>query len=237
MDFNCRSNKGLMEGVIDGIPIVIGYLPIAFAFGILAKTTEITLMESILLSAFVFAGASQFMALNLLCLGTSVGEIIFTTMLVNLRHILMSASFAVRMSENARKYKSIIAFGITDEAFSILSFKEGDMGAKYIIALETTGYLSWVVGTGIGYIIGGFLPIVVKDSMGIALYAMFVALLLPEAKKSIEIGILAILSGVVNSICYSMIGISKGWSIVISIIAISLLGLFIFKDEDVINNA
>src|SRR5690554_5485786 len=89
----------IKQGMLSAFPIIVGYLPIAMAFGILSKTTGISLVESFMFSAIVFAGASQFMALNLILVGTGAGEIILTTLLVNFRHFLMSASMTERLKE------------------------------------------------------------------------------------------------------------------------------------------
>jgi 4-azaleucine resistance transporter AzlC len=230
MEKECELTYSFKDGLIDGLPIVIGYVPIAMAFGILSKSVDITMTNSVLFSALVFAGASQFMALNLLYLGAGIGEIILTTLLVNLRHFLMSASLATRLPKNI-KSSIPVAFGITDETFSVASFKEGTITKEYMISLEFTVYSCWVLGTAFGYIVGGVLPAIVKDSMGIALYAMFVAILTPEIKKSIKVAILAGLSGVVNTICNCFLGVPQGWSIIISIVTISLLGAYLFKEE------
>ncbi|GKX29607.1 autotransporter [Vallitalea longa] len=223
---------GLREGIADAFPIVIGFVPIAMTFGILAKTGEITLVESILFSALVFAGASQFIALNLLIVGAGMGEIIITTLLVNLRHMLMSASIATKLTKEIKKYSPLIAFGITDETFSVASFKEGTLTKGYMLSLEFISYLSWVGGTALGYILGGVLPDIVKASMGIALYAMFVAILIPEVKKSMRALLLACVSGCANAICKYIFNLPDGWSIVIAIVMISFLGVLLFGEKE-----
>lgn len=220
------------DGVVDGLPIVIGYLPIAMAFGILSKTTGVTMVDSILFSFLVFAGASQFIALNLLFVGAGMGEIILTTLLLNFRHFLMSASLATRMTTDVKRWSPFIAFGITDEIFSVASFKEGTLAKEYMLSLELVAYSAWVGGTALGYLVGGILPGVVKISMGVALYAMFAAILIPEMKKSTKAAILAGFAGIVNTCLKYFFALPQGWSIVISIILVSFLGLYLFKEEE-----
>lgn len=232
----------IREGIISGLPIVIGYIPIGMAFGILSKTVGIKVMDSLLISIMVFAGASQFMAINLLAIGVGVWEIIFTTLLVNFRHFLMSASIGARLSKEKNiermdntnkiiKWAPLMAFGITDESFSVMSFREGKLSIEYILSLQLVAYLSWVSGTGIGYMVGGILPTTIQESMGIALYSMFIALLIPEAKKSKKVIILAILSGILNTILQHIIHLSQGWSVIIAIIIVSYLGIYLFNEE------
>lgn len=218
------------------MPIVIGYTPIAIAFGILSKTTGISMVDCLLFSVLVFAGASQFMALNLLSVGVGIGQIILTTLLVNFRHFLMSASIALRVETDMKKWVPIIAFGITDETFSVASFKEGQLTKEFLFALEFVSYFAWVSGSVLGYLLGGILPNIIKSSMGIGLYAMFAALLIPETKKSRKVLVLAILSGVINSLFTYFKLLPQGWSIVISIILVSYLGLYISEERKIRDN-
>lgn len=230
---DCKIKHTFKDGVVDGLPLVIGFVPIAMTFGILSKTTGITMIDTILFSAVVFAGASQFIALNLLLVGAGIGEIVLTTLLVNFRHFLMGASLATRMTKDMKRWSPLIAFGITDEIFSIASFKKGTLTKEYMLSLEFVAYSAWVGGTGLGYLVGGILPAVVKSSMGVALYAMFAAILIPEAKKSTKAVILACLSGIINTLCKYFLALPQGWSIVISIILVSFLGVYLFKEEEV----
>ncbi|KAB3526331.1 AzlC family ABC transporter permease [Alkaliphilus serpentinus] len=227
-------NKSLhIEGFKASIPIVVGYLPIAMAFGMLSKTTGISLLDSLLLSIMVFAGASQFMALNLLALGVATGEIIVATLLMNMRHLLMSASIAARIKEEYNKYFPLVAFGITDETFSIAMTKKGYLRVAFLIPLELASYSSWVGGTLLGYLAGELLPELVQSSMGVALYAMFVAILIPEAKKKKSIAFLAISSGLLNSLIIYFKLLSPGWSLIFSIIIVAIAGVYIIKPEEV----
>ena len=223
--------NGFSDGIIDGIPIFIGYITVAITFGILSKNVGITMIDSILFSVLVFAGASQFIALNLLLLGAGVGEIVLTTLLVNFRHFLMSASLATRMTKDMKRWSPLIAFAITDEVFSVASFKKGTITKKYILSLEFAAYTAWISGTILGFLVGGVLPDVVRGSMGVALYAMFAAILIPEVKKTRKAVILVCLSGIINTLCRYLFALPQGWSIVISIVVVSLLGVFLFDKE------
>lgn len=220
----------LKDGLKDGLPIIMGFIPIAMAFGILCKSAEISLLESLGFSMIVFAGASQFIAVNLLIAGASFGEIILTTLLVNFRHFLFAASISPKMTKDMKKFLPLIAFGLTDEIFSVASLKDKGLSKEYMLALESCAYFALAIGTALGYILGSVLPTVVQLSMGIALYALFTAILLPEMKKSSKIVVLITMSGIINSICLYVFNIAQGWSIIISIILVSLLGLFIKKE-------
>lgn len=221
---------GFKEGLAASTPLIIGYIPIAMAFGILAKTSGITFLETVMFSAFVSAGASQFMALNLLIAGAGIPQIILTTFLVNSRHFLMSASLSRRITENMQKWVPFIAFAMTDEIFSIASFKKEDLTNKFMLGFEGTAYLVWVVATAGGFLLGNILPVLVKASMGIALYAMFVGILIPEARKSKKVMGLAILAGIMNTILSSINILPAGWSVILAIVSISALGAFVGEE-------
>lgn len=214
-----------------GIPIFIGYVPAAIAFGILSKGCGITLLECFLFSAVVFAGASQFIALNLLMTGMGPGGIILTTLLVNFRHFLMSAYLSTRIGRIAKKYIFLIAFGVTDEVFSVLSFRKGQLSKTFVFIVQLSAYSGWVSGTMAGYILGGFLPETLTKSMGVALYALLLAILLPEIKVSVKILILAIASGILNAVLIKLDILPNGWSIIVCILFIALAGSFFITDE------
>lgn len=226
--------EGIKEGLRAATPLIIGYIPIAMAFGILGKTAGITFGETIMFSAFVSAGASQFMALNLFMAGAGILQIILTTFLVNSRHFLMSASLSRKVNDRLQKWTPFIAFAMTDEIFSIASFKKEELTPKFMLGFEGSTYLVWVLATAGGFLLGEVLPTVVQDSMGIALYAMFVGILIPEGKKCKKLLMLAILAGILNTILSSLSFLPAGWSVIISIILISALGAFM-KEEDKIN--
>jgi Predicted branched-chain amino acid permease (azaleucine resistance) len=221
----------LKEGFISAIPIVIGYMPVAMAFGLLAKTVDISLKDTSLFSIMVFAGASQFMALDLIKAGVTTGSIILATFLLNLRHMMMSASLSVKIKDTKRKWLPFIAFGITDETFSVSSLKNGKLNAPYMLALNTASYASWVCGTIIGYLVGSILPSAVQNSLGIGLYAMFAAILVPEIKKSSNVLYLSIISAALYYLLDHFKVLPSGWNLITAIIAASTLGVVFLKDE------
>ena len=221
----------LRDGLKASLPLLIGYIPIAMAFGILAKTANLSFAETVMFSAFVSAGASQFMALNMFLAGAGLVQIILTTFLVNSRHFLMSASLSRKITKGMEKWVPFIAFAMTDEIFSIASFKKEQLTAKFMLGFEGITYLVWVLATAGGFIVGEILPAIVKESMGIALYAMFVGILIPEGKKSKKILLLAALSGIMNTVLSNIQMIPTGWSVIISIILVSALGTFIGEER------
>lgn len=219
------------DGIKDGIPICMGYFPIAMTFGILSKGALLTFMETIAFSFIVFAGASQFIAVSMIAAGAGGFEIILMTLFLNFRHFLMSASIATKIEKIKPLLKPLIAFQMTDESFSVASFSKGNLSEKYMIAMQNIAYLGWGSGTAVGFLIGSVLPDLLQKSMQIGLYAMFVALLMPEIKKSSKALVLAGLSGILNAGMQKMFHLQQGWSIVISIVVVSTLGVILYKNE------
>ncbi len=171
------SGKLVTRGALAGIPIFAGYLPVAVAFGLLARTHDVSLGATTAWSVLVFAGASQFIALELLAAGTSVLGIIVTTFLVNARHLLMSGAVAERL--RGGRLRGLVAFGVTDETFAVACTTE-QLSSEFMLGLEIVAYSGWVTGTVLGFLGGAVLPEVVQASLGILLYALFVAILVPQ---------------------------------------------------------
>ena len=216
--------QNIKAGVRAGIPIFIGYFPAAVAFGILAKTCGVSLLETFMFSAVVFAGASQFIALNLLMTGMGPLGIILTILLVNFRHFLMSTYLATRIKEKKKRWYFPIGFWVTDEVFSVLSFTRGELTRSFVLIVEISAYSGWIAGTMAGFLLGGFMSPVLTQSMGVALYALLLAILMPEIKSSFRSLILAVASGAFNWLLVSMDLLPKGWSIIVCILVIAGIG-------------
>jgi 4-azaleucine resistance transporter AzlC len=236
METTVVNKKSYKMGITKGIPIVMGYIPVAIAFGVLSKTIGISMLETFLFSAFVFAGASQFMALNLIALGVGAGEIILATFLVNFRHFIMSASLVTKISKDLKKYFPLMAFWNTDEVFSVLSFEKKELTKEFILGVQFSAYAAWVLGSLVGYVLGGIMPEILSASMGISLYALFVAILVPEIRKSLKVGILALLSGGINAFLGYINFLPSGWNIIVAILVASTVGMLIFDKKGGKNN-
>lgn len=222
--------KEIKQGIKDASPVILGYIPVAITFGLLVKLEHLSLLEAILFSSVVFAGAAQFMAINAIHMGLSNPQIIVATFLMNLRHILMSTSIASRLEDDSKKYGPIIAFYVTDESYALTTHKK-TLKHPYLLALQIANYLSWLTGTIIGYLIGEWVPQVLVVSMGIALYAMFAALLIPEIKKGFIAIILAVFAGGLNRILMEVDVLSTGWHFIVAVISSAALGSLIFRRE------
>lgn len=210
-------------GLKAGTSIAIGYFPIAIAFGLIAKSTGLTLSETVFMSFFVFAGASQYMSLSMIAEGIGAAEIVLATFIVNIRHLLMSASLNEKAESDSVIKKSIYAFGITDETFSVASIRKGKITTGFMYGLTLIAFASWVLSSGLGYMGGSFLPGFLQEGMSVALYAMFIGLLVPSLKGNLKVLSLAGVAAIFNSILTVSEILSSGWAIVISTLVSAIL--------------
>lgn len=223
---------GLKEGFIASLPIVIGYFPIAIAFGLMAKNTSLSLWDASLLSILVYAGASQFMALELIYAGVSPLNIIIATFLLNIRHMMMTASLSIDFKDIPKRALPLIGFGITDETFSVISFNKDKISLPFVSIVCLLSYLSWGLGTIVGYAIGEIVPATLQSSLSIGLYAMFAALLFPEIKKSNRTLFIALLAAAIYAVIYYTNILNSGWDIIAAIVLSSWIGVLVFEEHE-----
>ncbi len=229
----------MRRGIKAGIPIAVGFLPIAITFGLLAKTAGVPDYAGVLMSLLVYAGASQFVGVNLALAGASLGEVIIATFVLNIRHFIMSAALAPRLDgQVSRSWRSVLAFGVTDETFTMGALqKEALLSPEFLLGLNTVAFLSWNAGTWLGIFAAAELPETIKSSMGVALYAMFIGLLIPGVKKSREALAVAVTAATLNALLYwaaAFFELSSGWGIIIATIVSAALGARLFSTEEAV---
>ena len=213
-----------MNGIRAGLSIAIGYFPIALTFGLLAKTAGLSMWEATAMSMFVFAGAAQYISLTLISTGVDPILIVLNTFVVNIRHFLMTASLNEKMQPDARWKKAIYAFGVTDETFSVLATQKRDnIRTSFAAGVILISYGSWVVFTALGHIIGANLPAFLQAAMSIALYAMFVGLLVPSMKGNRKVALLALFGAVIHCALYWSGLLSTGWAILVATLGSAIL--------------
>ncbi|HEY9594596.1 MAG TPA: AzlC family ABC transporter permease, partial [Spirochaetia bacterium] len=166
----------VLRGFRAGLPVAVGYVPMAMAFGVLARQTGLDFFQAGGMSLFVYAGASQFASLGLLAGGASAVAIVLATLVLNFRHFLLSMALSRRLplGDGRRHVLRALAlgFGITDETFVVASLDREPTPA-FFAGLALTAYLAWLSGTLIGAGFSSLIPAVIARAMGVALYAMF----------------------------------------------------------------
>ncbi|WKV10014.1 AzlC family ABC transporter permease [Thermoanaerobacterium sp. CMT5567-10] len=219
-----NETKNSINGIKSSFPIVLGYLPIGFAYGILGTKSGFSILQVVALSLFVYAGSAQFIAISLLSSGTDIITLIMTIFIVNLRHFLYSTSLSQYMKRINRKHIPILSFFITDETYavSITDLKgNNEYNEKYFYQLFFVSYTTWVISSFIGAMFGSFLNGSVNIGLDFALPAMYIALLLMQISGYrkvfisifsglLSISLMYILPGNINVIVSAVIGAGIG---------------------------
>lgn len=193
------------QGLTAAWPICLGYIPIGLAFGVLAQQAGVPVWAVALMSLLVFAGSAQFICVAMLASGSSGLAIILTTLVVNLRHALMSSALAVHLQGVDRWFLSLFSYGITDESFAVNMAKFRDTGWSRwsALAVNQSANLMWILSTVCGGLIGQFIP---QGAFGIdyALTAMFLCLLVYQIQGLVSI-VTAIIAAAIGVLWYSFI--------------------------------
>lgn len=228
--------KEFGRGVRDGLPIGLGYAPVAFTFGFIAVSGGLPVWVACLISLTNLTSAGQFAGTNLILAGAGYMEVAMTTFVINIRYMLMSLSLTQRLEEKVRVWKRMLfGFGITDETFVVASLNSGTLKAAYLFGLILLPIAGWNVGTLMGACISSVLPEALQNAMGIALYGMFIALIVPAARDSVHVLWIVIIAVLVNCILkyvplFSFI--SSGFRIILSTVMGAGMGAVLFpKDE------
>lgn len=218
----------IKEAFKDSFPIIIGYFPMATAFGILATGAGFKPLEGVAMSVFVFAGAAQFISVAMISSGGAISAIVATTFLVNLRHVLMSASFAGYLKDARRQLLPIFSFGVTDETYAvnIENFREGNGNFKRSLMVNFMSYSSWVGGTVTGVTAGNLIPTFFRESLYFALPAMFIGLLFLAIRTRLEV-VVGIFSAVISTFFFLKLG--GNTNIILTAILGATFGVFLEK--------
>lgn len=173
------------QGIKDGLPICFGYISVAFAFGIFATESGLSLIQTLLISMTNVTSAGQLAAVPIITSYGSFLELAVAQLVINLRYALMSVSLSQRLGKSVKLIdRFIISFVNTDEVFAVASGQKDYVGKKYLYGLILTPFIGWSLGTFLGAAAGNILPSSVVSALGIAIYGMFAAIVIPETKKS-----------------------------------------------------
>ncbi len=231
-----ESAYSYLDGLKDGIPIGLGYLSVSFSFGIMAVNSGLPVWITVLISMTNLTSAGQFAGIGLISAGAPYIEMALTQLVINLRYALMSLSLSQKTDKSFNIFnRLVISFGITDEIFAVASGKPHEIGKKYMYGLITAPYLGWSAGTLLGALAGNVLPQSVSSALNIALYGMFIAIIIPPAKKSKSV-LFVILLSVSLSFLFKYAPfinqISGGFAIIICAIIASLFGALFFPVKE-----
>lgn len=221
------------QGIHDGIPIFIGYFPTAIAFGLVCRDLGLRSWHAILFSVTNFAGSGQFLAASLMGSGALLVELFISVLLINMRYTFMGAELSRKLEASVRWWqRPLIAFGTTDEVFSVAVLNAQALPSSYLFALEATSYVGWVGGTAVGFLIGMILPALLQLAVGVTLYALFTVLLTQQFRqKGVRVLAIAALSGGLHSLLTIRFFVPVGWSFVISMLSATFIAAALIDEE------
>lgn len=231
-----NKNTEFLSALHDGLPIGLGYFPVSFAFGIFSVNGGLSVLQALLISMTNLTSAGQLAGVTLMSLGAPFLEIALSQLVINLRYALMSLSLSQKTDASVKTAdRFLISFFITDEIFAVSSSKRS-IGRKYMYSLAILPYIGWSLGTLCGALLGEILPAALISCLGIAIYGMFVAIIIPAAKKSLPVlGVILSVATVSCLIKYTPLSgfISEGFSIIICAVLVSAIFALICPIKEV----
>lgn len=219
-----------LEGLRDGLPIGLGYFAVAFSLGIVAQGAGLNAIQGFWASFFNVASAGEYALFTSIAAKATYIEIAIITLVVNARYLLMSCALSQRFDENTPMiHRFLVGFGVTDEIFGITIGRDGYVNPLYNYGAIAIAVPLWSIGTSLGIIAGNFLPNSVVSALSVALYGMFLAIIVPPAKKNFVIAVAVIVSFIASYI-FTVLPFIKELSsgtrtIIITVIISSILAL------------
>lgn len=226
------SRRVFCEGMRDGFPIALGYFAVAFSLGIAARNAGLTPVQGFLASILNNASAGEYAAFTLIATGATYWEVAVITLIANARYLLMSCALAQRFSPATPFFhRLLIGYDVTDELFGITIARPGYLNPYYTYGAILLAAPAWAIGTALGIIAGNALPLRVVSALSVALYGMFLAIIIPPARKNRIVAALVVISFVLSFTCEYLPGISalsSGTRTIILTVAISAAAAVLF---------
>lgn len=225
-----------LKGIKDGIPICLGYFSVSIAFGMTVAMAGMPIWAAVLMSFTNLTSAGQFAASNLLLAGGTLMEIALTTLIINLRYFLMSLSVSQKVEDGMSITKRMaVSYGITDEIFAMAMNHKGPLKAIYMAGLIITPVIGWTLGTFVGGVATSVMPESISTALGIALYGMFIAIIVPDSRDNKNVLVTVILA-IIASVAFAYIpflsNISSGFTIIIITVVISGIAAILFPIKE-----
>lgn len=228
--------KQFTQGIRDGSAIGIGYFSVSFTFGIAAAASGLDWWQALVVSLMNLTSAGQFAGITVMAAAGSYIEMAVSQFIINLRYALMSISLSQKVDKefNAGK-KMILGFAVTDEIFAVSMSREGEVSSRYFTGLTILPLLGWNLGTLSGAVLGDVLPDNVVAALGLAIYGMFIAIVVPAVKKDRHMLMIVMLAIALSFALYYLPvlnRISSGFAIIICAVAASAVGAWLFPVEE-----
>jgi 4-azaleucine resistance transporter AzlC len=234
--------KEFRKGLVDGLPIGLGYLSVSFTFGIMAANAGLSVLQAVLISALNLTSAGQFAGLQIMIAGGSLIEIALTQIIINSRYSLMSISLSQKVDKDMNFARRLFyGFFHTDEIYAVAMGHKGKVGHIYFLGLSILPFIGWTLGTGLGAIMGEILPAMISNALNVALYGMFVAIVIPKVKAEKSHAFVVLIAILLSSAFWYVPGLNKissGFAVIICTLVAALLGAWLFpvyKKKAVLN--
>ena len=224
--------KNFIDGMRDGIPIALGYFAVSFTLGIACRNIGLTALQATVMSFTNLTSAGEFAALGIIAAGAGYWEMALSQLVINLRYMLMSASLSQKMAPDTPMYhRLLVGYGVTDEIFGISVNVPGRLDPYYTYGAIALASPAWALGTCLGVVLGNVLPARIVVALSVALYGMFIAIIVPPARKDRLLALL-IVASMAASWAFASIplfdGISGGMKIIILTVLISGVAAVLF---------
>lgn len=235
MNYGCYTYmKAFTRGLTDGIPIGTGYFSVAFTFGISAVSQGMSWWQALIISMTNLTSAGQFSGLGIMCAGGSYFEMAVTQLVINMRYALMSVALSQKADKKfTAPYRALLSFGNTDEIFAVASGNKS-IGKEYFFGLTVIPYIGWSGGTLAGAVCGNILPGFIINALGIAIYCMFIAIIVPALREK-GVPAVAAVSAVISCIFYYVPFfrfISSGFSIILCAVIAAAAGAVLYPVKE-----
>ncbi len=219
-----------------GIPICLGYLSVSFGFGILAVKAGLSVFQASLISATNLTSAGQKAGLDVIAAGGALIEMVLLQLTVNIRYSLMALSLSQKLDKSfTTPHRFLASYGITDEIFAVCSAQKEPITPAYMYGMIFIAGLGWIVGTALGAAAGELLPAAVSTAMEIVLYGMFIAIVIPPAKKQHGVLFAAVIAAALSVMFkFAVPALSEGFAMIIAAVVSALMAALIFpiKEEE-----
>lgn len=224
--------KNYQTGVRRGLPVGVGYFSVSFGFGAMAASQGIRALDAALISVTNLTSAGQFAGLTLIVAAAGIWEVILTQIVINSRYALMSLALSQRMGSRIGVLpRLLIAFFNTDEIFALAMAEKQPLNVPFLMGLGLTPILGWTAGTLCGALAGSVLPLSIRTALGVMLYGMFIAIVVPPAKKEKSVLITVILALVLSCLFKwvpGLNGVSAGIAIVVCTVTAAAICAWLF---------
>ena len=229
-------NKLYLKGVKHGLPIGLGYLSVSFAFGMQCVGNGLTVLQALLISMTNLTSAGQLAGLQVMIAGSSLIEMAMTQFIINLRYALMGLSLSQKLGPTMNTARRMFfAFSNTDEIFAVAASQPEKLHHHYLYGLMTMPYIGWSLGTFLGAAAGQILPEFVCNALGIAIYGMFLAIILPPARREKPVRVVVLIAVAVSLLFHylpMLKAVSGGFAVIICAVVAAALGALLFPVKD-----